>query len=378
MIQSRLARWAVVLACGIVAWLLPMSWTGMEPTHIAMLKVGIYGVVAAVLLGGWQRWQRLMSHREPGTALALFRIAVGACVLLTVGGVAYWDLVDVLWVDRDHGGYRELSGRWWLIQLLGGPTPSAMWGLVWGSLFGGVLMIVGLGGRVTAFWTLMTFIAATDVNGHAGGSYDELLSNALWIVVLAPSTETLSLDSRIWNGKWISHRWVPAWPRYLVIYQLVLCYWTTGLQKVSTYWIPGGDFMALYYILQQPSWHRMDMSWLAWIVPLTQLGTAVSWFWEILCPLWLLTFWYRATRSRPGRLRAFSNSHDLRTLYAVVGVTFHLLIWMAMDVGPFTWVSLAFYVCLYHPDEWRLLGQRLRQRWSGLYAATRRLGNQPV
>jgi hypothetical protein len=24
-----------------------------------------------------------------------------------------------------------------------------------------------------------------------------------------------------------------------------------------------------------------------------------------------------------------------------------------MEVGPFTWISLTFYLALWHPDEWR-------------------------
>ena len=36
----------------------------------------------------------------------------------------------------------------------------------------------------------------------------------------------------------------------------------------------------------------------------------------------------------------------------------HLLIWLSMEVGPFTPLSLAFYAAMVHPWEW----ERLRRR----------------
>ena len=30
------------------------------------------------------------------------------------------------------------------------------------------------------------------------------------------------------------------------------------------------------------------MTWLAWVFPMTQVATAVTWFWEVLSPIWLL------------------------------------------------------------------------------------------
>lgn len=298
----------------------------------------------------WRAWVALLDTREPGTALALFRILVGLAVLVTLGSVVRADLVDVIWVSHEYGGYRTLSGGW-LVQALGGPTPDLVWRLVVGGLMGGALVMTGLGGRVVAFLTLQLVMAVTDLNGQAAGSYDELLTNGLWLLVLAPSTTTLSLDCRLASGHWTSDALVPAWTRYLAILQLFLMYWTTGLQKVSAYWVPGGGFSALYYILQQPTWQRGDMSWVAWIYPVTQIGTAVTWAWENGAPLLLLAYWYRVTADRPGRVRAWFNRVDVRTIYAALGVLFHVLVAIPMNIGPFSLASLMFYPCLYTPDE---------------------------
>ena len=39
-------------------------------------------------------------------------------------------------------------------------------------------------------------------------------------------------------------------------------------------------------------------------------------------------------------------------------------VFLVMNVGPFTWVTLAFYVAFFHPDEWMGAARRLRDRFS--------------
>lgn len=299
----------------------------------------------------WGRWVALLERREPGTSLALFRIAVGLCVIWSIGSVVRADLIDVIWVDRAYGGYRSLGDGDRLLALLGGPRPEVIWPMTWACLAGAAALVLGLGGRLTALIVLQLFLPLSDANSHAGGSDDPLLSNALWLLVLARSTATLSLDCRLRTGRWTSPEQVPSWPRWLAIVQLFLMYGSTGLQKLSASWTPGGGFSALYYILQQPTWQRGDMSWAAQVYPLTQLATALTWTWEVGAPLWLLAFWFRYTRDRPGRLRALCNRVDLRSIMAGIGLVLHLGILSLMEVGPFSLVALSFYTCLYHPDE---------------------------
>ena len=308
---------------------------------------------------GWSAWVRLFDQREVGTSIALFRILIGLVSLYTLIGVIQADLIEVIWVDKSEGGYRSLEGNW-LVQALGGASIDVMWRLTIGGIAASVMMALGIGGRVLCFLTLQLFMATTSVNGSAGSSYDELITNPMWLLVLAPSTQTLSIDCKLRTGAWRDATPVPAWTRYLAIYQLFLMYWTTGLQKVSAYWTPGGEFSALYYILLQPNWQRWDNHWVAWVYPLTQLGTAMTWLWEIGAPVLLVAFYYRYTADRPGALRAWFNRVDVRMYYAAIGASFHLLVTVLMDIGPFSWASLAFYVCLVHPDEWgRMVSRRL-------------------
>lgn len=307
----------------------------------------------------WAAFVRQVSREEPATPLALVRIALGLTTTWMLVDILNRGIVDLLWVSRAGGGYRELGSGNWLVSSLGGTTPAVMHGLTVAAITFALALTLGLGGRLAALGTLLTVSAITDVNSHAGGSYDELLENALWLLVLGPNSATLSLDCRLRTGAW--HDPTPRWAgaRYLLLFQLILMYWTTGLQKVSYHWVPGGSFDALYLIFQQPTWQRFDMRWVAWFYPFTQLGTGMSWFWEVSAPLWLLTFWYRRTRTRSGWLRAWSNSVDLRVIYAVIGAIFHGALFVFMDVGPFSPISLSYYFAVFDPEEYDAAWRRL-------------------
>ncbi|MFT5680104.1 MAG: hypothetical protein ACI8RZ_001009 [Myxococcota bacterium] len=303
----------------------------------------------------WSRWVAVLDRRETGESLALIRILLGAVVLF----VLWRDLtaVEPFWLHIDHGGYRALDNPRWIITALGGCTPQVIHGLMGTCAVGAVMIVIGLLPRLAALVCLQILLALTEINSHTSGSDDLLLANALWLLVLSNSAATWSVWCRIQTGSWRSDRMVTAWPRYLFIGQLVILYGMTGLQKVSAHWVPGGDLGALYYILQQPAWMRQDLPWLADVYGLTQLATLSTWTFEVGAPVLLLAYWFRATRQRGGRLRALFNRLNFRTLFAFAGVGLHIGIHTAMDIGPFSLITLSMYPALWHPDEWR---QKLR------------------
>jgi vitamin K-dependent gamma-carboxylase-like protein len=313
----------------------------------------------------WSRWTALLNEWEPGTSLALFRIGCGLTVLATLATIVFHGLAPVLWLDFADGGYAKLGDPPWLFGLIGGVNPVAMWSMVAVAALSSLTLTIGFLGRISAFCTLQSYLALANINPHIGGADDQLIGNALWLLVLARSTATLSLDCRLHTGSWTSTLLVPAWPRYLAIFQLVLVYCTTGIQKLSITWTPAGGCSALYYTLQEPSWQSWDMSWLAWIYPLTQIATATTWLWEVTSPLLILALWYRRTPDRPGRLRALFNAARFRDLFVAFGILMHLGVWVLIGLGPFTWITLSFYVCLYTSAEWRSLGERCA-RWMGV------------
>jgi len=247
---------------------------------------------------------RALLRPQAATPLAAFRMAAGVCVVITLLGPILGGAADAIWLAPEYGGYRPGGSVPWIVELLGGKTPAVVHGLIAAGLLFGALTAAGLGGRLTIFLALQSFSGVINCNAHSGGSFDELLTNGLWILVLAPSTATWSLDAVLTTGRWTTDRTVPAFwlwiPRFIL---LLLVYWTTGLQKLSHHWVPGGDLAALYYILQQPSWHRGDMSWLAHVFPLTQVMTLTTWLWEVSMPVWFVALLARDGWGRVGWMK---------------------------------------------------------------------------
>src|SRR5262245_36344507 len=148
----------------------------------------------AVRRGLWARWTWLLDEWEPGTSLALFRIACGLTVLCTIGTVVLHGLAPVIWLDFADGGYARLGEAPWLFALVGGVNPATLWWMIGVATLASVAMTIGLGGRVSVFVTLQTYMALASINPHIGGCDDQLIGNALWLLVLSRSTATLSVD----------------------------------------------------------------------------------------------------------------------------------------------------------------------------------------
>ncbi len=311
----------------------------------------------------WHRWAHRLDHREPAHGLAILRMGMGFVLVFELVSVARLGLIELLWLGTEAGGYRDYQTTGsWLVNALGGPSPSLIYTLAGLGITAGIALMVGVLPRLAALVGLQVFLALAWVNTHSGGSYDPLITNLLWLLVLADSASTGSLTARLRTGTWWPDTPTTAWPRYLVIGQMVTLYTSTGLQKVSASWVPGGDLSALYYILQQPTWQRTDMTAVASIYPLTQLATLVTWLFEVGAPVLIVAFWFRATADRPGVLRHWFNRLDIRFWWLAVGVVMHVGIMATMDVGTFSMVCLATYPCFFHADELKRFGRFLARR----------------
>ena len=133
-----------------------------------------------------------------------------------------------------------------------------------------------------------------------------------------------------------------------------------------------GGYTALHYILHDPTWTRFEPDWVnAAGLPL-RLMTALSWHWEQLSILMLPVLYYRMTSLRGGRLRRWINRWDWRIPWALVGVGMHAGILVLMNVGPFSWISMAYYVTLWSGSEWDRALRRLYETTKTPRAAEQR------
>ena len=294
--------------------------------------------------GLWARWKALLARQETGEALAVFRVFVGFCALWAVAVPMQYGVAEFMWADTGYRGEgMDADTLRWVLRL---------------GVVSSVSLILGLGGRVSAFVTLQVCIAFMTLHPAASGAHDRLIKNALWLLVLANSTATLSLDCRLKTGAWTSDRLVSAWPRYLAVLQLFIMYQATGIQKISPEWTPLGGFSALWYIVRSDMWMRFDADWLPYWF--TQFSTAGTWIWEWCAWVFLYALWCRDKRPATH----WANRYDLRTLWAAWGIGMHMILYVLTVLGPLSWATLAWYACLWHPDEyragWRRLAGRLR------------------
>lgn len=301
----------------------------------------------------WTRWKAWWTTPESTDGLALTRILIGLVVALSVAMPFVTGEWSLLWLPPEFGGYRTPVLPQWLAQSQVTPVFVKSLGML--ALFSSLGVALGLGGpvgfRLICALSGISFRVLVGLNGHGAGSYDLLITNILWIVFLCAPIGSWSVHCWLTTGRWRSEAEIGRWGRILLVYQLLLMYTVTGWQKLSFHWVPWGDLSALYYILQQPSWQRGDMSWLASSFPLTQAATLGVWLWEVTAPVWLFATLRSADRPSTALTR-------VRMTYAMTGIGMHLLIGLFMNVGPFSWVSLAVYPCLVHPGEWRRLMRR--------------------
>jgi hypothetical protein len=322
----------------------------------------------------WQRWVAFLSQREDAASLAVARIISGSSVCVHLVTMGLSGAGAAAWVSAKHGGAHDITGPAWL-GLLGGATPFNVYALIFVGAVVAALMALGIYTRATVFLTWFCFKTLSYLNDQAGGSSDDLLLNGLFVLMWSGCGRALSIDSLQRRREDPAEATdAPAWPRYVLIFQIITVYWTTGVQKVSNSWWPPpfGSADAIWFILQDPNWTRWLISAqsLAPFFRLTQLATAVTWLFENSGLLFLLAFWFRSTRERPGRVRAFFNAPlkrfgsnvDFRLLYLAVGFSMHFGIWVLMEVGPFFNAVLVCYACCITPAEWRAVIDRLRFR----------------
>ena len=294
----------------------------------------------------WRSWVSVLSRTEDGRALAAFRIGIGLSLLYTFVLPLQDGAIAPIWLDNDFGGIRNLSKPPWLIALLGGATPTVIWGTIAAVIGCGLLLVLGIWARAAALIGMVLMNNYSWLNSHAVGGHDDLIANALWLLVFANSTATWSLRCKLKHGQWSSDEQVMSWPRQLAVAQLIVMYSSTGLQKLSAHWVPFGDMTALWYIMLQPTWARYDLTWLAPYAWTTKIATFMTWCFEIGAPLYWWFAHAQATADRQGQLRRWTNRLRLRECFVAFGLSMHIGIWVLMEVGPFSIASIAYYACL--------------------------------
>lgn len=308
-----------------------------------------------------RHWIALWDRREAPTVLAAVRIGVGIVLLLDFLTLWRLGLVVPLMAGHEHGGLSRMAGTsgepWWY-TLFGDSVASAQWlhvGLVLASL----CMTLGWFSRASALVLMLLYAQTEQILPEADRAIDMLLRNVLMILGLSSCGATWSLDALWRTGRLQGDgEPVPAWPRYLLVVQIVVMYFTAGVQKYGQHWWPWGGYSALYVILQDWAMARARFGWLEHqpLYAFTQLSTFVTMVFQWTYPIVLVH--YFPGRGAPGRLRRAFERYHLHWVWIGVGGIFHVGIALTMELGIFPWGMLALYPVFAHPDEWAALFRR--------------------
>lgn len=275
----------------------------------------------------WRWWVALWDRREPATALALVRI-----------GIAVVLLVDYLWIAR-----LGMVHAMWSRPPLGYGGADAV---VWYGVLVAALACIGLGAATPLACVVFAYASArlswAAPDGESGS--DILLRIVVPILALSRCNARWSLDA------WVMRRLgrpmateVPAWPRYLIMLQLVWVYFSGAQNKSSAVWGPLGGFTALGNALMDPGSGRLPVSWVAALYPLTRVATALTMVFEWAAPLYLL---------------AYAKNWRVRWVWLALGVFFELGIAVGLRLGSFPYAMLALFPALLRPEDLQRLNTR--------------------
>ena len=223
--------------------------------------------------------------------------------------------------------------------------------------------------RAAALIHVCLLVQAALINGSGDRAIDRLIRIVLLILVLSPAGKVWSLDAKWRTGSFRGElASAPAWPRYLILGQLVVMYCGAGLAKGGTSWYPWGGYRALYLTLQDPILATADFGWLAQPVAYlaTRVATAVTHLWELAAPLVLVAAYHRRRPARGAPLQRLFQRLPVRNLYVAVGILFHLTLAATLRLGIFPFAMLACFPAFFRPDELAQLG-----RWLGCAASRR-------
>lgn len=301
-----------------------------------------------------RRWVALWDQHEDPVILAIVRVLVAGVLLFDFAWIGHLGLVERLFAPQEAGGLADVMGRTPIPELYRWfPADASTAWMAWGAMVAALICFgAGFFTPIAGMVAVLVSAQLAQVLPLGDRGIDTLLRNVLVVLSLSSCGRRFGLDAVIFGER----RVAPAWPRHLLILQLAVVYFCAGIQKTGLAWTPFGGFSALFLILQDPAIAAWRFHWLSRVYPLTQAASATTMVFEWSAVLLPLVYWFRYTRTAPGRLRAFFNTSRPLRAWVVLGVLLHVGIAATMSLGIFPFAMLALYPALVHPDElWRAL-----------------------
>jgi hypothetical protein len=321
----------------------------------------------------WGAWVAFWDRRESPTGLALVRILVGACVVGDLVNTLARGLVTPLYSTAGYANVHEGWGR-----VLGDDPGPVLFAIVLGAA---IAMTIGAATRVAGVVFALAGAQLAHVAPDADRGIDMIVRIVALVLAVSMSHARWSVDAFVWRklGRPMPTE-VPAWPRYLLMLQLVWIYFSGGVNKSGAEWGPLGGFRALENIVTDPNIARLPAGWVAPITPLARVATAATMVFELCAPLYLVAYYFADTRARivEGAGRVLDGAGRVRRVFEVplrrvfevlrvrwvwiaLGASFHVGIAITLRIGMFPYAMLALYPVLLRPEEIAAIGARLRR-----------------
>lgn len=219
-------------------------------------------------------------------------------------------------------------------------------------------LLLGLCTRLSVLvvWVLSTSFA--NLNPYIENAGDEVRGIILVYLLLSPCGAAWSVDS------WLRRRrsgntepvFIHPWPLRLLFVQMTFIYFVNGMFKLSGQdWRSGAS---LYYVLGDLTLARWSYAQVPLPYPLTRLLSWTVLGWEVGFPLlmalpWLALGLYHTLRIAPALGEPLVTSlRWLRVIALCFGASFHLGIWLAMELGMFAPYMLCLYMPLLPWERW--------------------------
>jgi hypothetical protein len=314
---------------------------------------------AGYVARGWQRWVAFWDRREPATSMALTRIFVGTVLCLDMLLAVHREAMPALLAPPPRGlGTHASAWPGFLPAPTSGDHVAWMWwaAVVVASFFFAIGAFHRVAGACLAL-VLVNF-ARFDPDGDA---IDTLYRVIVPVLALSGANGRFSVDA--WRARRAGRplpALVPAWPRYLLMLQLIWMYFSAGHCRDDAAWWPWGGFTAIGHVMGDPHFARFAPGSLRTFHPLMRVGTAVSMTFELSAPLMILFTAF--AHEGGGKFGAFARRVRLRWLWLGAGLLLHAGIALTMTLGMFPYGVLALYPLFLHPDEYARAWERRRER----------------
>ncbi|MEZ6140072.1 MAG: HTTM domain-containing protein [Zavarzinella sp.] len=261
--------------------------------------------------------------------VAALRICVGLLLLVDLFG-SYAQSLTFFFGDGGIGDRRifdELFSNstlnWSVLRCLPGTWgPHALFALQVGAA---ICLILGVYPRVAAVmaWVVAVSFLQSNPFVHNGG--DRLKIALLFMLIFLPTNCCWALKRPFAAKDPMQQYHVPAWPVGLLLFQLVVVYFFTGVYKIlGATWRDGS---VMHYIVNDAQWAHFSPNYL----PINSFGLKLlAWgtvFWELSFPIAIL---FRKTR----------------TITFLIGAFFHIASFIHLEVGMFALYALAYYLVL--------------------------------